>query len=336
MNIANLRSIKINRGKWTVLSISVLMVAALFTAIFGSGLASGGGEKPPEQDSAATQLAAKDAPLGKEQGNKVVPQDVQTKTLRSSHFFDPARPLGEQLSGLRDQAKSGNRYATCLLAAALDSCGSNQDRLDENPLGLQPEKPIETSSPEQIEGISNDLEKYRRQEMMCADITQTDIIERDVWMRQSAMYGHPGSMAEFVRQPKSSSFLSLQDADLIDAYRKSAESMLNRAAEAGVYEAIRGVYLAYSRGAIETTVGELQVERDPAKAVAAARALMAHAVASEKAELEKSIAEMMAAMGQGQRSRIAELEKKYRKLTSVGPQQKDFPEVFCADLVPRS
>ncbi len=259
----------------------------------------------------------------------------------NASIYSPLEPLGQQLPELRAQARRGNTYATCVLATALDSCVEQMMGSIESPWkDLSSGDAIEKGDDRQVEKFSAELEKHKAQEFMCANVTQNDMLERDAWLLQSAKSGNPISMARFALNPDFAGVMRLDDMDRMIEYRKSAESMLNRSADAGVQEAILGVYRAYSDGAIGTSVGTLKVDTDPAKAVGAARAVLPFLDEAERREIESRIGMMIAKMDKTQQGRMVSTERAYKKAyesrASAGMNLQDSrkansPEAVCSE-----
>lgn len=254
-------------------------------------------------------------------------------------IYSPLEPLGQQLPELRAQARRGNTYAICVLATALDSCVEQMMGSIESPWkDLSSGDAIEKGDDRQVEKFSAELEKHKAQEFMCANVTQYDMLERDAWLFQSAMSGNPRSMARFALNPDFAGVMRLDDMDRMIEYRKHGENMLNRAADAGVQEAILGVYRAYSNGTIGTSVGTLKVDADPAKAVGAARAVLPFLEEADRKEMESEIGLLIAKMDNAQRGRMVSSERAYKKAyqSRAGAEmggrgrEADSPEAVCS------
>lgn len=258
----------------------------------------------------------------------------------STSIYVPLEPLGEQLPQLRAEAIRGNTYAACILATALDACVEQMMGSVESPWkDLSSGDAIEKGDDRQVEQFSAELERHKAQSFMCANVTQGDMLERDAWMFQAAMSGNPRSMARFALNPDFAGVMRLDDMDRMIEYRKHAEAMLNRAADAGVQEAILGVYRAYAEGAIGTSVGTLKVHADPAKAVGAARAILPYLDEAERKEVEGRIGTMIAGMDKTQQQRMQSSERAYKKArefrasAEISGQDRvkaEAPETVCA------
>lgn len=264
---------------------------------------------------------------------------VTQNKFKAAIVYNPRVPLGEQLAKLREEASGGNAYAICVLATALDLCVEQMMESDRSPWKeLSSGDTIEKADDGQVEKLSVELETQKNRDLMCANVHQGDMSERDAWMLRSAMSGNPRSMTRFAMNPKFSGNIRLDDIDLMIEYRKSAESMLNRAAAAGNSEAILGLYRAYSTGAIGTDIGELKVGQDPAKAVGAARAILPYLSDAYRKEIESEIDPLIAKMDKAQQERMVSSERAYKKayLSQAGTEKagrhrnSDSPEAVCS------
>lgn len=259
--------------------------------------------------------------------------------------YDPARPLSSQLDQLKAGADRGDAYATCIIAMALDACVNQMNRGDDNPLSLASADVIEKGTPGEVERVSRELSFYDKTEVLCAELGQPAMLERDERLYRSAMMGHPASMARFALNPVSTGSVNLKDLDRLLKYREMAPSMLDRAAKAGVPDALRGIHRAYAAGAIETTVGDIEVPRDPVKSAAAGLALSGVAHGDERIEIEKTLRSTMAGMTADQRREMAVLVREYRQALAVtgaaaageGTQDDRYlsPEQRCAFIARR-
>lgn len=286
--------------------------AVLFLSDSGSVVA-GAVAKQAEGARASTGVEAPDT-APSEGGVVVNIGQKDGSGLLDRSVYDRNSPLGEQLPDLRRHAEGGNSYATCVLAVALDRCVQRMMGYAENPWSdVSSGDTIENGDDAQVGKISAELEKHKQTALMCDDVTQTDMLERDRWMQRSAKAGNPRSMALYALNPMFGGSMRLEDMDRMADYTKNAESMLNRAASAGVPEAIAGVYRAYSYGAIGTTVGEVAVQKNPAKAAGAAMAMLEFAAEAEKKEIQRGIDDLVAKMDSVERSRIASMRNSYIK-----------------------
>jgi hypothetical protein len=227
--------------------------------------------------------------------------------------YDRDRPLSVQLEAFRQRADRGEPYATCVLALALDACVAHADRGDDNPLGLASPDVLARGNERQIDAVSRELADYDDTEKMCAGLGQGAMLERDARLQRSARMGDPAAMARFALNPVSAGTVNLKDLDRVVEYRKTAVSMLDRAAAAGVPEALRGAYRAYSAGVLESAIGDVELRRDPAKAEAAGRALLLFAEDGERALIEKNLAALRAGMEGDALSRADALAATYRR-----------------------
>jgi hypothetical protein len=81
-------------------------------------------------------------------------------------------------------------------------------------------------------------------------------------------------MAKFATLPTlPETHVFYSSTDFSSKYKENAEYMMNHAAEAGDLKAIVSISFAYSSGYIASAMGELPVEADQIKAMAAASAL---------------------------------------------------------------
>lgn len=284
----------------------------------------------------ATTSASKEDPSASERESSAGGADVK---FNAATVYDALAPLGQQLPRLRAEAGRGNTYAICILATALDSCVEQMMGSNESPWkDLSSGDAIEKGNDRQIQEFSAELEKHKRLDFMCTSVNQNDMLERDAWMLKSAVSGNPRSMARFALNPDFAGVMRMDDIDRMIEYRKSAENMLNRAASAGVPDAILGVYRAYSYGAIVTSVGELKVDKDPAKAVAAAKAILPFLDDAERKETESGVSMLVANMDKAQLARMVSDERAYKKAYQsraaaeiAGREAKaDSPEAVCS------
>lgn len=233
-------------------------------------------------------------------------------TFAGRSVYDSKKSLGTQLPELRRFAQAGNSYATCVLATALDLCVQRMMGSADAPWSeLESGNAIENGDDAQVVKISAEVERHKQLALMCDDVSQTDMLERDVWMERSAKGGNPRSMALYALNPMFGGIMRLEDMERIADYAKNAESMLNRSAKAGVPEAIAGVYRAYNYGEIGTSIGTVKVEKDPAKAAGAAMAMLEFAPDPDKAEIQKAIDTLAAGMDDAQRARMTGMRKTF-------------------------
>ena len=306
--------------KDSIRKLSIALVAAISVVaggavlLFnGNSVAAGAVAKHKQDTRASGGVEA----LGTAPSDGVVVVNIGQKDgsgLLERSVYDRNRPLGEQLPDLRRQAEGGNSYATCVLAVALDLCVQRMMGYAENPWSdVSSGDAIENGDDAQVGKISAELEKHKQTALMCDDVTQTDMLERDSWMQRSAKTGNPRSMARYALNPMFGGSMRLEDMGRMADYTKNAESMLNRAALAGVPEAIAGVYRAYSYGAIGTSVGQVTVKQDPAKAAGAAMAMLEFADEAEKKEIQRGIDDLVAKMDGVERSRTTSMRNAYIK-----------------------
>jgi hypothetical protein len=314
----------------TVVATLVLAVLAVFGMVMIMGHSS-----PHRADRAALtagDLSSRNDIARDQPSSLEVPREKSNQDLITSSVvvrFDAAIPLKSQLDQLRRNARNGDQYSSCILGHALDICLDEMESDVNNPLELTSEKSIERGAEEDISKIARNLNWIERRKKMCANLSQSDILERDEWLLNSAKNGNVYSMAKFVLKPKSSSFLRFEDADMIATYTKSAEDMLNRAAESGVPEAIEAVYRAYDLGEITTYSGTFKVKADPVRAIAAGRALLVSADLPEKSRIEARIGELESTLSNEQRTLLRTMENRYRSRLSSGHSSSRAPEDFC-------
>jgi hypothetical protein len=278
-------------------------------------------------------------------GSKLQALDSTESTLNEgniqiykSNIYYPDRPLGEQLPELRNLASKGNAHALCVLANALVSCAEEMMSSDPRKVEkLSSAQDVEKSNESQLVELSVKIEEIERLDFMCQDVTQADMMERDQWIFKSAMLGNPRSMAIFALNPIFSGNIQTEDAERMIAHRKLAESMLNRAAASGEKEAILGVYRAYSTGEISTSVGNLKVEKNAAKAAGAAKAMLPFVDGTMRIKLEEEISTLTSGMGSSQMMKMAASERSYLKAyrtyaaarTGVRSADANSPQAAC-------
>ncbi len=255
--------------------------------------------------------------------------------------YDPAAPLAPQLQRLRNLSDSGDAYATCVLAWALDLCVRGGDRISVAEYGGADPEDLEERD---VDRIAKSLEFSERHENSCAGLDGASFRDLDQRLLQAAQAGHVRSMARFALLPlRLGSGENASDPTFVLAHRTHAESMLNRAAEAGDMEAVRGVHQAYGLGYITSAMGTLVVERDLVKSTAALRAMARHAGPEDRSALEQNIASAMQGMGRADVARMERLEATYFHADRGGSGIweddqdviEDLPEKVCADAAPR-
>lgn len=225
--------------------------------------------------------------------------------------YDPTATLESQIDNLRKLADRREPYATCVLAWALDFCarGLEGDLIQE-----YANTDLSELGQRKLNRITTDLAFRDRYEVICLGLKPASFNDIDERMLKSALMGHTKSMIQFALLPRRlGSGLDISRLDFALAYQKNAESMLNRAAEAGDPEALLGIYQAYSRGYIESAMGQLKVDIDPVKSTAAARALSRYAEPEDRKSFEEVIADSLVQMSPTQQSRLASLESKYQR-----------------------
>ncbi|MGN6151727.1 MAG: hypothetical protein ACTHOH_06900 [Lysobacteraceae bacterium] len=227
--------------------------------------------------------------------------------------YDPDRPLSVQWEAFRQRADRGEPYATCVLALTLDACVAHADRGDDNPLDLESPDVLARGNERQIDAVSRELADYDDTEKMCAGLGQSALLERDARLHRSARMGDPAAMARFALDPVSAGTVNLKDLDRVLEYRKTAVSMLDRAAAAGVPEALRGAYRAYSAGVLESAIGDVELRRDPVRAEAAGSVLLLFAEDGERTLIEKNVAALRAGMDDDALARADALAAAYRR-----------------------
>lgn len=233
--------------------------------------------------------------------------------------------LKPQLPVLRSAADRGDTRAACTLAWALELCGrrSQHDRMLD-----YPDEYLASLDDSQAEKVSRALEfRERRVSAICAGMTPEDAVDVEERLLQSALTGHPESMARFATLSKLPEKYSVfSSAEFSAAYRENAESMLNRAAEAGDLHALSSISFAYSSGSISSALGDLPVKIDRIKAIAATSALIRIRGSGEKEKMPpqhvyvgetgnqtmlQSVREVLKRANQGELTRFAQLESAY-------------------------
>ena len=189
-----------------------------------------------------------------------------------------------------------------------------------------------------LTGLQKSFEFSARHENSCAGLDGASFRDLDQRLLQAAQTGHVRSMTRFALLPfRLGSGENVSDPTFVLAHRKHAESMLNRAAEAGDMEAVRGVYQAYGLGYITSAMGAVVVEKDLVKSTAALRAMSRHAGPEDRSALEQSIASAMQGMSRADIARMERLESSYfhagRGGSSIWEDDRDvvedLPEKVC-------
>jgi hypothetical protein len=261
------------------------------------------------------------------------------RTVRTrSITYDANAPLSSQLRALRRHADRGDRYATCILAFALDLCARGADRII---TGDYANTMTEAIADEAVERMAMDMAFKERHALACAGLEEERYEDIDQRLLGSALAGHVPSMRKFALLPsRPGSSIDDPHSEFAQAHGRHAERMLNAAAEAGDPEAVRGVHYAYSLGYITSALGSLPVEKDAAKSFASLLAMARHAATEDRLAMERGIAQSVESMTPADLSRFTRLKAAYDR---PGREQeaiwrggenvmKDFPEVACADV----
>jgi hypothetical protein len=257
--------------------------------------------------------------------------------------------LKSQIAGLRSAADSGNAYAACVLASALDLCGRRRNDLV---MFDYPDGYLTSLSDTQADRFSMAISR-REQAMsiMCLGIEPEDLRDVDERLLQSALAGHPASMARLASLPeKSNRGLNITKKQFAIAYREHAEVMLNRAAESGELSAIEQISSAYAMGAITSAMGNLPIKADELKFLAASHALTLIRDDLKKRrlpvdyfddqELRVTIRSRMAGMRKEELSRFSRLTSTYYRAYRARYAESDdnfapldeLPERACASV----
>lgn len=266
------------------------------------------------------------------------PGACEGQRKNASAVYDPELTLGVQIGRLEDLADRGDPYATCVLAWALDMCMSNRSPVDpEDFLGSRDEDLDEN----EIAAAERKIEYRRKVERACADVNAGSFPQFSTRLLESAKRGSVRSMTRFAyAQGEFGQSDDKIDASLSNEYRENAESMLNRAADAGDPEAILGVYHAYSSGYLESRFGKLLVDMDMVKAAAAARVLSFYGTDEVKEDLRDFIGGAESRMSGPELSRLRTQESRFRQAywhrASAGPihatDLDTLPETACARM----
>lgn len=259
-----------------------------------------------------------------------------------SSIYSPNTPLVSQLGKLRSLSDSSNPYATCVLAWALDLCSRGPELI---PIGEYSNADLRTLDEESVTRIAESLESSDRYELTCSGLVKDDLKDMDDRLLQAARMGHVRSMTKLAQFPaRSGSGLENSTQSFLVAHRKNAELFLNKAAEAGDPDAIRGIYNAYSGGYISSDMGDVEVVIDTAKSFAALRVASINTSPQEKSDLDQGIADALMQMDHVQRSRFDHYESVYRqayaKASKDGAEFQsaldDLPEKACSEAFPAS
>jgi hypothetical protein len=288
-------------------------------------------------------------PRGREQasapradsGSVVSPAAVWVSAVRvqggasSTSAYDPSVPLVRQLRRLRDLADLGDAHAACIVASALDLCARGADRI---PIAGYEQLDPTSLGDTDIDRIAESIEFADRYAATCDGLTRDNFIDMEASLLQAAKSGHPRSMTRFALLPFVRNDLDGQAAaNFTHAHRTSAEAMLNRAAEAGDREAIRGVRDAYSLGYITTAMGAVPVRKDLAKSTAASSAIAIQMSETDHRSIEEMVAVAIHRMSDQERARFARLQAVYIRAYRLPPTAGDsadamgeFPETVCS------
>ncbi len=243
--------------------------------------------------------------------NPIVVASTPYRVHEPLEVYNPTATLESQIDKLRTLANRHEPYATCVLAWALDFCSRGSHI---NPVEEYGNMDLSDQGEKKLSRIAADLAFRDRYEVICPGVNPGEFKDIDERMLQSALMGHTKSMARLALLPnRFGGGLDISRINFAVAYQKSAENMLNRAAEAGDRDALLGIYQAYKRGYIESTMGELKVNEDLVKSTAAARTLSRYAEPDDRKGFEEIIAESLARMSPAQQSRLASLESKYQR-----------------------
>jgi hypothetical protein len=200
------------------------------------------------------------------------------------NLSDPSTSLKAQLPVLRAAADRGDQHATCLLASMLDLCGR---KIDSSALHNYPDSYLLAMDKTQSENWARATKLYEDVvSSVCAGLDSADFVDADERLLRAALTGNARAMAKFALLPfRMDESHSLSKSELEQAYKENAESMLNKAAEAGDLDAIAAVALSYSSGYIQSAMGNLPVRNDAVKTLAAFRTLIWIRDNSKKGEL---------------------------------------------------
>jgi hypothetical protein len=260
--------------------------------------------------------------------------------LANRSIYTPEVSLELQLGALRKLSDGGSRYATCILAFALDFCSRGPDRMIvDDSLSKDPSAMNE----EDIERIAENHEFQKRYATTCAELDTDSFVDMDQRLFMSAAMGSPRAMARFALLPdRPDSNGTDPNSPFALNHRNNAESMLNKAAEAGDPDAIRGVYDAYSLGYITSAMEPLEVTKDPAKSLAALSVLSQRYSQEDKQNVLAMIRNQLAQMNAGQKSRFLDFSERYKAAATKNASLlqhgdhviDDFPEHACEGVDP--
>jgi hypothetical protein len=262
---------------------------------------------------------------------------MEDRRRTPSSMYSPNVPLVSQLEKLRSLSDRSNPYATCVLAWALDLCSRGPALI---PVGKYSNADLTTLDEESVTKIAESMESHERYEFICSGLVKEDLEDMDARLLQAARMGHVRSMVKLAQFPaRPGSGIENSTQSFLVAHRKNAELFLNKAAEAGDPDAIRGIYNAYSAGYISSDMGDVEVVIDMAKSLAALRVISNDASPQEKIDVDLGIADSLMQMDRAQRSRFDHYESLYRQAYAKVPKNgagfrsaiDDLPELACKD-----
>jgi hypothetical protein len=251
--------------------------------------------------------------------------------------YDVNATLASQLIRLRAFSDKQDPYATCVLAWALDLCSRGPDRVSISEYLNADIKHLDEKSIADIAGYFEYQERYGK---LCSGLVETDFWDSDHRLLQSARMGHARSMTMFAQfSAREGSGPGISTPDFLLTHRENAENMLDMAAAAGDPAAIREIYNAYSSGYITSGLGDIEVEIDLVKSMAALHAISLHANKEDKQELDQAITAALSQMDHGQRLRFDRFTSSYspayrseqRPVDQFQLALDDFPEKVCAE-----
>jgi hypothetical protein len=273
--------------------------------------------------------------------------DARQYRPKLSKSYSQRLPLKAQMTFLRKSAQEGDATSACILARAISVCREMKEDLDYYEDDISDNYSTQyliSMSDEEIKSIADN--KSLREDIsfpMCKEMTEFDLSDYDQIIFNAASHGDPVSMRTFALQSdKQTKFgdpvpVSKQ---LVHKHRQHAESMLNRAAEAGDSVAIQSVYASYATGGISTPFGEIEVRRDKVKAIAAYLALVAvddfrlksTTTSQDSAETEDWIRSNVAGLNQADQSRLSRLRDQYIRAYNSKQRPKNIGDTLLDDL----
>ncbi len=289
--------------------------------------------------------------------------DMVRKPEYHKRYSDEARsfsqdsPLKFQLPLLQKAFNHQDAYATCVLARALQLC--QQQRLGKGPefaYSSYANEYIASLSDKEMNALADALAASERTvSSSCNGLVDSDYEMLDDILYKSAQNGDPVSMREFALQnDKQTAFGVRVEASKqnIERHQKNAEKMLNSAAEAGDQVAIEALFWVYVTGMISTPLGDVKVQPDFAKAIAAYLALTAadeHRLkstqsADEREQAKKFIDQQKDGLNHGDQIRLVKLQEAYirayrakKRPDSIGEELiNKLPEQACSENYSRS